>query len=355
MSHTQKTVRQPARKLPAEWAPQSGVMLTWPRPDSDWEDHLPEAEAALAELTAQISRREQVLISCDDQTHQRHITTLLTTAGADHAAITFQFVPANDVWVRDHGPITVLADGKPLLLDFTFNGWGGKYAAELDNHLTRTLHSAGVFGDTPITSSRFVLEGGSIDSDGEGTLLTTTSCLLGPGRNLGWSRQQIEEELRETLGIDRVLWLKHGWLAGDDTDGHVDMLARFCDANTIAYTACHDAADEHYPELNAMAAELAALRDGDGKPYKLIALPLPAARFNEDGKRLPASYANFLIINGAVLLPVYDDKNTDAYALAALRAAFPHHEIVAVPALALIRQYGSLHCATMQLPQGVLA
>lgn len=330
-------------------------MLTWPGPESDWGDHLPEAEAALATLAAQISRREHVLVSCRDEAHRDHVAALLAAAGVERAAVSFQFAPANDVWVRDHGPITVLDSGAPLLLDFTFNGWGGKYPAALDNRLTRTLHAAGVFGDVPIESSRFVLEGGSIDSDGEGTLLTTSSCLLGPGRNVGWSRQEIERHLRESLGVDRVLWLDHGWLAGDDTDGHVDMLARFCSADTIAYTACNDPADEHYPELDAMAAELAGLRDRDGKPYRLIPLPLPAARHDEDGRRLPASYANFLIVNGAVLVPTYDDDVADAAALAALRKAFPRHDIVPVPAQALIRQYGSLHCATMQLPQGVMA
>lgn len=330
-------------------------MLTWPRPESDWGDHLAEAETTLAVLAAHISRREGVLISCVDETHRRHIAALLDAAAAQRDAVSFRFVPANDVWVRDHGPITVLENGTPLLLDFTFNGWGGKYPAALDNRLTRTLHAAGAFGDTPIESSPFVLEGGSIDSDGEGTLLTTSSCLLGPGRNPGWSRQEIEGELRESLGVERVLWLDHGWLAGDDTDGHVDMLARFCSVDTIAYTACNDPDDEHYPELRAMAVELSVLRDRAGQPYRLIPLPLPAACHAEDGRRLPASYANFLIVNGAVLVPIYDDDAADTVALDALRAAFPRHDIVAVPARALIRQYGSLHCATMQLPQGVMA
>lgn len=330
-------------------------MLTWPHPESDWGAHLPAAEAALAGLAARISRRERVLIACFDEPHRRHVAALLDAAGAGRAAVSFRLVPSNDVWARDHGPITVLENGMPLLLDFTFNGWGGKYPAALDDRITRTLHAAGVFGDTPIESSRFVLEGGSIDSDGEGTLLTTSSCLLGPGRNVGWSRREIEDHLRESLGVDRVLWLEHGWLAGDDTDGHVDMLARFCDADTIAYTACNDPGDEHYAELGAMAAELAALRNRAGEPYRLIALPLPAALRDEDGRRLPASYANFLIVNGAVLAPTYEDEAADAFALAALRAAFPRHEVMPVPAQALVRQYGSLHCATMQLPRGVMA
>ena len=356
MSYTPFRMPPPVgvRRLPAEWSPQSGVMLTWPRPECDWGEHLTAVEPVLAELAAQISRREKVLITCLDEAHRAHVSALLTAAAADMSAVSFYLVPANDVWVRDHGPITVLEDGSPLLLDFTFNGWGGKYPSALDNRITRALHGKGAFGATPIESSRFVLEGGSIDCDGAGTLLTTSACLLSEARNAGWSREAIEDYLKAEFGVERVLWLEHGWLAGDDTDSHVDMLARFCAAHTIAHTACDDPADEHYPELSAMAAELAALRDRDGRPYELVPLPLPRAKHDEDGARLPASYANFLIVNGAVLVPVYDDP-ADAIALQRLRQAFPEREVVPIRALPLIRQYGSLHCATMQLPDGVMA
>lgn len=328
-------------------------MLTWPRPECDWGDRLAEAEAVFTALAAQISRRERVLVSCIDEDHRAHVGSLLSGAGADMGAVSLRLARSNDVWVRDHGPITVLEDGSPLLLDFTFNGWGGKYPAALDNRLTRALHAQDAFGAVPLESHGFVLEGGSIESDGAGTLLTTSSCLLGPGRNTGWSRADIEGYLEGVLGVTRVLWLEHGWLAGDDTDGHVDMLARFCDAGTIAYTACEDPADEHHPALAAMAAELAALRDRDGRPYALVPLPLPGAKHDDQGARLPASYANFLIVNGAVLVPVYEDA-ADAVALERLRGAFPGRAVVPVPALPLIRQYGSLHCATMQLPRGVM-
>jgi agmatine deiminase len=331
-------------------------MFTWPRPDCAWGPHQLEAvERSLATAAAAISSRQLVLVSCEDEAHCAHVRALIEGAGGQADRIRCYCVPSNDVWVRDHGPITVLENGSPLLLDFVFNGWGGKYPAEYDNQLTRALHAGGAFGRTPLESSDLVLEGGSLESDGEGTLLTTASCLMHPGRNPGLSRAQIEDRLRETLGVDRILWLEHGWLAGDDTDGHIDMLARFCSPDTIAYTACNDPADEHFEELAAMAKELAALRDRNGKPYRLLPLPLPGARHDDEGRRLPASYANFLVINEAVLVPVYEDPAADAAALATLRDAFPDRVVEAVPAQPLIHQYGSLHCATMQLPLGVMA
>ncbi len=341
-------------RLPAEWAAQSGVLLTWPRPDSDWGEDLVIIEPVFAAIASRISHHEKVIVTCGDAAQRTRVTALIEKARGRLSQIAFPLAPSNDVWARDHGPITVIESGKPLLLDFGFNGWGGKYPADHDNHLTRSLHIEGVFGPTPLREIDFVLEGGSIDSDGQGTLLTTTQCLLAPTRNPGYNRDRIESRLRETLGVERILWLEHGWLAGDDTDSHIDMLARFCDERTIAYTACDDAGDEHYDELRRMAQELAALRTSDGRPYRLVPLPLPHAKRNRDGDRLPASYANFLIINGAVLAPVYSDP-ADEIALDRLRACFPDREIVDIPCLPLIAQFGSLHCATMQLPEGVLA
>lgn len=342
----------PSRTLPAEWAPQGAVMLTWPRSDSDWGEDLVIVEPVFAAIASRISQHQAVIITCADAAHRAHVTALIEQARGRMANILFGLAPANDVWVRDHGPITVLEDDMPVLLDFTFNGWGGKHPAADDNRITGSLHRQGLFGATRLRSEDFVLEGGSIDSDGQGTLLTTTQCLLTPTRNPGLARTQIEERLCKTLGVSRVLWLEHGYLAGDDTDSHVDMLARFCDAQTIAYTACDDPDDEHYTELQRMAAELAAMRRLDGESYRLVPLPLPQTKRNREGDRLPASYANFLIINGAVLVPVYSDP-ADEVALDRLRACFPGREIIAIPCLPLIAQYGSLHCATMQLPAGV--
>lgn len=341
------------RTLPAEWAPQSGVMLTWPHADSDWSSLLNEAEAVFTAIGLAVTRFERLLAVCQDADHRAHVLKLLRDAGADMGRVISAVAPANDTWARDHGPITVLEQGRPRLLDFTFNGWGGKYPADQDNLITRRLRQQGVFGDLPVDTVDLVLEGGSIESDGRGTLLTTAGCLLTPTRNPALDRAGVEDALRRSLGVERVLWLEHGDLEGDDTDGHVDTLARLCDPDTIAYVTCGDAHDPHHGTLRAMEDELRALRTADGRPYRLVPLPLPAPIRDEDGRRLPATHANFLIINGAVLVPTYDDP-TDEIALERLAGAFPKREIIGIDCRALIRQYGSLHCVTMQLPEGVL-
>lgn len=328
-------------------------MLTWPYADSDWRSELAGVEPVFAAIASRVSHYEQVMITCHDNAHRDHIAAQLEHSRTRMEAVRFYTAPSNDVWVRDHGPITLAEDGRPVLCDFTFNGWGGKYEAAADNEITRRLHAQGAFGATPLRRSDFVLEGGSIDSDGNGTLLTTARCLLAPTRNPAWSRARIEAFIMEELGVARILWLEHGYLAGDDTDSHIDMLARFCDERTIAYTTCDNPADEHYRELQLMAVELAALRDAGGRPYTLVALPLPQTKRDRDGRRLAASYANFLIINQAVLVPVYNDP-ADQAALDRLAACFPGRTIIDIPCLPLISQNGSLHCVTMQIPAGVL-
>ena len=344
-----------APRLPAEWEPQSGIMLTWPHDRSDWAPLLTRVEPVFVHITCEISQREEVLIVCRDEALRQHVLQQLRKAGARLDRIDCQIAPSDDSWARDHGPITVLDENSTAqLLDFIFNGWGGKYPAERDNAITGSLIRQGIFGATPCRHIDFVLEGGSIDSDGQGRLLTTEACLLSRGHNPQLDKAGIEQALRKYLGTEHVLWLKHGALAGDDTDSHIDTLARFCDPHTIAYTSCDDPADNHYTELQAMQAELRALRDPDGRPYRLLPLPLPAAQFNAKGQHLPATYANFLIINGAVLVPTYGDP-LDCVALKQLQTGFPRRDIIAVDARPLIEQFGSLHCVTMQLPAGVLA
>lgn len=340
------------RLLP-EWAPQSGVMLTWPRSDGDWSPDYASVERCHTQLAKEISLREQVVIVCMDDSHAERIRQMVRNVGGRPERLHLYPFPSNDAWARDHGPISVLKDGKPVLLDFIFNGWGNKYPHAQDNELTTKLHARSAFGNTPIESIDLVMEGGSIEVDGEGTLLTTESCLLNPNRNPGLKREQIESQLRHYLGIDRILWLKHGAIDGDDTDGHIDTLARFCDAETIAYQACDDADDPHYAGLKAMEAELQTLRRKDGEPYRLVSLPWPAAIHDDTGRRLPATYANFLIVNGAVLVPTYNDA-ADAGALKALAGAFLGRSIVPVMCRPLIYQYGSLHCVTMQLPADIV-
>ena len=338
------------RRLPAEWEEQDGVLLAWPHKDSDWHPVLHEVEPVFVEIAKQISRYEQVVIIAPDK---EAVKEKLCHAGAIMERVTICEIGSNDTWMRDFGPITVLEDEKPLLLDFFFNGWGLKFAADQDNQATRRLHQAGVFAETALKTVGLVLEGGSIESDGEGTLLTTEECLLGPNRNPHLSREEIETSLAETLGTEKVLWLGSGFLAGDDTDSHIDTLARLCPENTLLYVSCPDEKDLHFTALQQMALELESFRTHDGSPYRLIPLPWPSPRYDEDGQRLPATYANFLVINGAVLVPTYQDKN-DTAALAAIREAFPGRAVIGIDCLPLIEQHGSLHCLTMQIPKGVL-
>ncbi|HDP89872.1 MAG TPA: agmatine deiminase family protein [Thioalkalivibrio sp.] len=337
-----------------EWAPQSGVMLTWPHPATDWAPLLDRVEPVYREIAREILYREGLLIVARDPAHRKHIEAVLAEDnGMDLARIRWALAPANDTWARDHGPITVLGDdGRPRLFSFRFNGWGEKYAHDLDDAINARLAEQRLF-TTPMTAVDLVLEGGSLEVDGQGTLLTTTQCLLMPRRNPGLSRADIEAALIQHLCVERVLWLEHGHLAGDDTDAHIDTLARFCDDDTIAYMSCEDPADEHFAPLKAMEAELQQARTRDGRPYRLVPLPMPAPILNAEGDRLPASYANFLIINDAVLVPVYRDAN-DTRVLADLDTAFPNHEIIGIDCRPLIEQFGSLHCITMQLPEGVL-
>ena len=340
--------------LPAEWAPQSGIMLTWPHKHSDWQPWLSQVEPVFADIAYHSAERQRVLISCYDQTHLAHVESCLRMRKAKLSNIDLRIVESNDTWARDHGPITIQQDDTAKLLDFGFNGWGDKYDSDLDNLISEKLYQQHAFADLAFESIDLVLEGGSIESDGQGTLLTTSQCLLTPSRNPGLTQTQIEQKLKQTLGIEHFLWLHHGYLSGDDTDSHIDTLARFCDPSTICYVQCNDKNDEHFVELQAMEAELSQLKTAQGQAYNLVALPMVGAKHNDDGERLPATYANFLIINGAVLAPSYQDP-ADKLALAQLAQCFPNHEIIAIDCLPLVYQYGSLHCVTMQLPFGVLA
>lgn len=340
-------------RLPAEWEQQSGVMLTWPHDGTDWVDVLNEVEPVFVNIAKAVSARENLLIVARDPAHRDHVNGLLVSAGANMDKVHLYGIASNDTWARDHGPISVFENNKPVLLDFQFNGWGNKFAAELDNAISGHLSEQGAFGSSAMRRIGIFLEGGSIDSDGQGVILTTSECLLAPTRNPELDRQAVEEELRKLFGSTRVHWLDHGMLLGDDTDSHIDMLARFCDPQTICYMQCTDKTDPHYDALYAMEAELRALRQPSGEPYRLVALPLPSAMYDADGQRVPGSYCNFLIINGAVLLPIYGVTEDDV-AIALLGECFPGREIVPIQCRPLIDQHGSLHCLTMQFPAGVL-
>jgi agmatine deiminase len=343
---------QANRRLPAEWEHQSGVMLTWPHASGDWAADLPQVEPVFYSIALEIVRRETLLLSCATNAQRERVRTTLLEQGAPETRLVTAVIPSNDTWARDHGPLTVLEDGRARLLDFRFNGWGNRHPWQLDNAISGRLAGLGCFASTSFGAVDLVLEGGSIESDGRGTLLATRSCLLHPRRNPHLSQLALEQKLRDLLGVQRILWLEHGGLQGDDTDGHIDMLVRICTPDTLVYQGCTETAYPFYDELAAMGNELRQLTTLTGEPYKVVALPWPGAKFDPDGARLPASYANFLVINGAVLVPGYDDP-ADESAARLIQGCFPGRELVMIPCLPLIQQYGSLHCSTMQFPQGV--
>ena len=343
---------KPKRFLPAEWFPQSGVQLTWPNKDTDWNYILDEVVDCYKKMAFNIASREHLLIVAADV---ESVRSELSATFPSHvfANITFAEMPINDTWARDHGFITVITDESPLLMDYTFNGWGMKFAANLDNQINKTLYNNGFFWGKYCNNQDFVLEGGSIESDGCGTLLVTSECLLSENRNSTLSKEQIESRLKHDFCVERVLWLDHGYLSGDDTDSHIDTLARLCPNDTITYVRCTDKDDEHFEELNKMEEQLKQFKTSDGNPYRLLALPM-ADEIVFDGERLPATYANFLIINKAVLYPTYNQPDNDEKAKEVLQQAFPEYEIVGIDCAPLIKQHGSLHCCTMQFPKGVL-
>lgn len=341
----------PEYLLPAEWAAQSAIMLTWPHRETDWAEHLEAVDRVYLSISRQVTRFQQLLIVCNSKSHQRVISQKLADAAIDTDHLLFAIAPSNDSWARDHAPLTCIGDKGALLLDFQFNGWGGKYPADLDNRINQNLFHSGLFTDAEYRTVPLVLEGGAVETDGQGTLLATRSSVLTQSRNPQLTTAQVENLLTRQLGLERFLWLNNGHLSGDDTDGHIDTLARFSDPATILYaTATPD--DPDHQELEAMAAELREFRQRDGTPYRLIPLPPIPPIISEHGDRLPAGYANFLIINGAVLLPVYNIPQ-DVEAVRRLQESFPEREIIPINCLPLIRQNGSLHCITMQFPQQV--
>jgi len=342
-------------RFAAEWEPQGAVMLAWPHRATDWARRLDQVIPVFEHIARAVLRFQNLIVSSEDvfqvQRLQRQFDQWCTEASVPGRALVV-LAPSNDTWVRDFGPLTVVERKRYRLLDFRFNAWGNKYPWDKDNAVSQHLARQHAFGKLRLRPVDWVLEGGSVETDGAGTLMTTAQCLLSPARNGDQSRADVEAAMLRHLGTDRVLWLDHGYLEGDDTDSHIDTLARFCTPSRICYVRCDDPEDSHYPALSAMEQELQAFRQRDGSAYELIPLPWPDAIHSDDGERLPATYANFLIINGAVLAPVYDVPQDDE-ALAILARCFPEREIIAINCRPLIEQHGSLHCLTMQLPPGV--
>ena len=374
-------------RLPAEWEPQDFVLLTWPNETTDWAPYLEEIRQTVAEMVRAIARHEEVMLlsmfKTDVPDELREMPNVYVAE-----------LPNNDTWARDFGPI-VLKSTQPadsaaeggasaddeeeekdfLWLDFRFNGWGEKFQAAWDNMIPYKLWALyGFFEDADYEDHQdFVLEGGSIEADGRGTLFTTSQCLLAPHRNQPLTKEQIEEQLKRRLRVSRVVWLDYGNLVGDDTDGHIDTIVRCAPDDTLVYVGCDEATDEQYADFHALEEQLKALRTADGKPYRLLRLPMPdgiyevegdcvavqssnvAARRSKvqevQGERLPATYANFLVINGAVLVPTYDQPEKDAEALRVVQQAFPDREMIPIDARTIIRQHGSVHCLTMQVPK----
>ena len=342
-------------RFPAEWEPQAAVLIAWPNADTDWAERLADVEGTYIALAAAITRFQPLIICVADDDVEAYADARLRSNRIDMDRVRFVTVAYDDTWLRDSGPITLIERGARAgnafkLLDFRFTGWGGKFGASNDDRLIERLDQQKLFLDNSRQAIDFALEGGAIETDGDGTLLTTWKCLH--ERHPQASREQLTAKLAGWLHQDRVLWLDHGALEGDDTDAHIDTLARFAAVDAIVFQACDDPADSHHAGLHAMGEEIAALRTRDGLPYRLF--PLPWAKpILDNGRRLAASYANFLIINDAILMPAYGDP-ADAEAAAVLANAFPDREIVHVPCRPLIWQNGSLHCITMQLPEGLV-
>ncbi|MEO9079294.1 MAG: agmatine deiminase family protein [Rhodanobacter sp.] len=338
-------------RLPAEWEPQAAVLIAWPHAGTDWAERLTSVETTYVALAAGVTRFQPLIIVVADETLRVHVTGLLSEAAVELGRIRFVQLPYDDTWLRDSGPITLTGGATGFqLTDFRFTGWGGKFGAEQDDALIAGLVEAGVFGLAAHQRIDWALEGGGVESDGTGSVLTTWRCLV--QRHPEQSREQMSQILRDSLHASRVLWLDYGYLEGDDTDAHIDTLARFAPNDRIVFQACDDASDPHHDELHRMAVELAALRTMDGQPYQLHPLPWPQP-IVDAGRRLAASYANYLIVNDAVLVPAYGDP-VDDEAARVIGTAHPGREVVQVPCRSLIWQNGSLHCITMQLPAGLV-
>ncbi len=343
--------------LPPEWYPQSGIQLTWPHAHTDWADYLNQITVTFLEMTRAIARHEKVLIVTPYVDDVRAMVLSATDASL-HSNIVFRPCPTNDTWARDHAFLSLLSADSPeehpaQLVDFQFNGWGRKFEAAFDNRINARLFFEGAFRGTLVNRNEFVLEGGSVESDGRGTIFTTSQCLLAPHRNQPLSQAAITERLKRWLGAERIVWLDHGNLIGDDTDGHIDTIVRTAPDDTLLYIGTDNVNDPQHDDFKALEAQLQTLRTLDGHPYRLLRLPIPDA-IHDGEDRLPATYANFVIINGAVLCPTYAQPHHDQEAVATLQKAFPDREIIPIDARTVIRQHGSLHCLTMQYPEGVI-
>ncbi len=326
------------RRLKAEWERQNLILMAFPHKNTDWSDNLEASRVAFFKIAQAIAYSQMVYLLCDDANEAKSYFCSTTN-------IIFINAKFNDTWLRDYGALSIEENGKSKLLDFKFNGWGGKYEASLDNKINRYLKEKGFFS-SELESIDYELEGGSIESDGKGTILTTTNCLCNPNRG-GLSKKEVENNLKKYLGTRRVLWIENAFLEGDDTDSHIDMFARFINPDTIAYISCEDSSDTHFKILKEMEKELKLLKRDNGANFNLVKLPFTKAKY-QNSKRVPTSYANFLITNKSIIAPIYNDEN-DKLAINTLKELFKDKEIIPIPSLKLVEQGGSIHCSTMQI------
>lgn len=333
-----------------EWTPTDGVLMALPHKDTDWAYILNEAIAQYKKIIETfVAEGLHVVLLCESAAEAEALFSENMAKG-----VMFIEMSYNDTWTRDYGPLAILKHGELRGLDFGFNGWGLKFAADKDNLVNRCLNDKFIFTKGLYRNeTAFILEGGSVDTDGKGTILTTTRCLCSPNRNGGLTKQEADRKLREKLGAEHVLFLDYGELIGDDTDSHIDTLARMAPENIILFSGCRDVDDPQFEELLKMRAQLSMFRNAEGEAFNLVELPLPDPVYDENGCRLPATYANYLVTEKTLFMPTYAQPEKDTLAMQTVRIAFPEHKIVGIECLTLIKQHGSLHCATMQLPEGL--
>lgn len=342
-----------SRALPPEWAPQDGVLLIWPHADSDWRTDLERAEQAFAALAVAVARFTRLILACHDAATRGRALDRLAHAGIDRECVDTVLVASDDTWARDIAPITVFDDDRPVGIDGRFNGWGNKYPHARDHDFAGTLLSLPPFDGIERERAGLVVEGGSIEVDGNGVALINRPTVIDEARNPGLDPDAVEALLCRQFGLEKVLWVDIPPVPGDDTDGHIDTLVRFTPAGTPVCAAPNSPDDPAAPALHRLHEQLAGLHAA-GEIAAPTYLPGPVPFQCPSGEPCPATYANFLVLNDAVLVPAYGDRN-DALAVERLQPCFPGRTIVPVPARAFVEQSGSLHCLAMQWPAGSLS
>jgi len=327
------------KRLIGEFEEQSFTQIIFPHSKTDWIDYLDEAQKTFINIINEIIKYQKCLVVCETiASVKKHFS--------QNKNLFFVEYLTDDTWARDSSALSILDENQVKLLDFTFNAWGNKFEYKNDNLMSRSISKD---YSAELESIDFVLEGGAVESNGDGIILTTSACMLNKNRNPNLNEKEITQKLKDYFGTSEILYLKHGYLAGDDTDSHIDTLTRFIDKTTIMYIKCVNAYDEHYAELKLMEEELQEMAQKHN--FTLIALPMTDAIYY-NGKRLPATYANFLFVNGAVLVPTYEVLQDDE-ALDIFRNSFKDRDIIGVDCSTLIKQHGSLHCVTMNFSSGI--